>query len=70
MVKILITGVLGFIGSNLAARLINDGYEVYGVVRRVASRSLEPIKDLSQDLSLVSGDISDYNSIRNASKNR
>jgi GDP-mannose 4,6-dehydratase len=68
MVKILITGVLGFIGSNLAARLINDGYEVYGVVRRVASRSLEPIKDLSQDLSLVSGDISDYNSIRNAVK--
>jgi UDP-glucose 4-epimerase len=28
--KILITGVAGFIGSNLAASLLNDGYEVVG----------------------------------------
>lgn len=68
MVKVLITGVLGFIGSNLAARLVAENYEVYGVVRRVASRNLEAIGDIIQDLNLVSGDISDYISIRNAVK--
>ncbi len=68
MVKALITGVLGFIGSNLAARLVADKHEVYGVVRRVASRNLESIQGIVKDIDLVSGDISDYISIRNAIK--
>ena len=29
--KILITGVAGFIGSTLAKKLINQGYEVIGI---------------------------------------
>jgi GDP-mannose 4,6-dehydratase len=68
MVKVLITGILGFIGSNLAKRLVSDGCEIYGVVRRVASRNLEGIKEICQDITLVSGDISDYVSVRNAVK--
>ena len=31
MEKVLITGVAGFIGSNLALRLLDEGYEVIGV---------------------------------------
>ena len=29
--KVLITGVAGFIGSNLAARLLKEGHEVVGI---------------------------------------
>ncbi len=68
MSKVLITGILGFIGSNLARRLVKDGYEVYGIARRVASRNLEVVGDLLSDITLVSGDVSDYVSIRNAVK--
>jgi UDP-glucose 4-epimerase len=68
MARVLITGILGFVGSNLAKRLVKDGYEVYGVARRVASRNLEVIQEISKDITLVSGDISDYVSIRNAVK--
>jgi UDP-glucose 4-epimerase len=68
MPKVLITGILGFIGSNLAKRLVDDGYEVYGVTRRVANRNLEIIANIIQDVTLVSGDVSDYVSIRNAIK--
>jgi GDP-mannose 4,6-dehydratase len=68
MTKILITGILGFIGSHLAEKLVNENYEVYGVVRRVANRNLEVIKKILKDITLVNGDITDYVSIRNALK--
>jgi len=67
-VKVLTTGMLGFIGSHLAEKLVDDGYEVYGVVRRVANRNLEVIRKVLKDVTLVSGDITDYASIRNAMK--
>jgi GDP-mannose 4,6-dehydratase len=67
-VKVLITGILGFIGSHLAEKLVDDGYEVYGVVRRVANRNLEVIRKVLKDVTLISGDITDYVSIRNAMK--
>jgi len=66
--KVLITGILGFIGSHLAERSVDNGYEVYGVVRRVANRNLEVIKKIIKDITLVTGDITDYVSIRNALK--
>jgi GDP-mannose 4,6-dehydratase len=60
--------MLGFIGSHLAEKLVDDGYEVYGVVRRVANRNLEVIKKVLKDVTLISGDITDYASTRNAMK--
>lgn len=68
MVKVLVTGILGFVGSHLAEKLVDEGYEVYGVVRRVANRSLEVIKEILKDVTLVTGNITDYASIRNALK--
>ena len=66
--KVLITGILGFIGSNLAEKLVSDGDEVYGLVRRVANRNLDVLGETIKDLTLVSGDITDYASTRNALK--
>jgi len=66
--KVVITGILGFIGSHLAEKLVDNGYEVYGVVRRVANRNLEAIEKILKDVTLISGDITDYVSIRNALK--
>jgi GDP-mannose 4,6-dehydratase len=66
--KALVTGILGFVGSHLAQRLVNDGNEVYGLVRRVACRNLDPLGNLEKDITLVSGDITDYASSRNALK--
>jgi nucleoside-diphosphate-sugar epimerase len=66
--KALITGILGFIGSNLAEKLVSDGNEVYGLVRRVANRNLGVLGETIKDVTLVSGDITDYASTRNALK--
>ncbi len=68
MTRALITGIMGFIGSHLAKKLVEKNVEVYGLVRRVASRNMEVIHDLLQDITLISGDISDYVSILNAVK--
>jgi GDP-mannose 4,6-dehydratase len=66
--KALITGILGFIGSNLAERLVREGNEVCGLVRRVASRNFDVLGETIKDVTLVSGDITDYASSRNALK--
>jgi GDP-mannose 4,6-dehydratase len=66
--KALVTGILGFIGSNLAEKLVRNGDEVYGLIRRVASRSLNVLGETLKDVTLVSGDITDYASTLNALK--
>jgi dTDP-4-dehydrorhamnose reductase len=53
MKKAFITGINGFIGSNLAKQLIDQGVEVYGLVRK--SSDLSFIKGLN--LKLFRGDI-------------
>ena len=64
--KVLLTGILGFIGSHMAEKLVKEGHEVYGVVRRVANRNIAVIDNLLNDITLLSGDITDYASTRNA----
>ena len=68
MPKVLITGITGFIGSYLAEKLLSEGYEVYGLIRRVASRNMKAIEKISKDIILINGDITNYVSIRNALK--
>lgn len=59
--KVLVTGASGFIGSNLVARLVNDGYQV-----TTFGRSGTPSKKL-RDLPIqhVSGDVTNIESIYN-----
>ena len=56
--KILITGVAGFIGSNLAERLISEGYKVVGV-DNLSSGSLEQVPSEVEfhEIDIVSGDL-------------
>jgi dTDP-glucose 4,6-dehydratase len=66
--SILLTGITGFIGSNLARKLVEDGYDVYGMVRHVSRsevRSLEPYLD---KIRFVEGDITEYHSVRSTLK--
>jgi len=63
MARVLITGVTGFIGSNLAKRLVKLGHSVYGVTRHCASRSLKPIAEILDNIVLVTADITDPMSI-------
>jgi len=66
--KVLITGILGFIGSHLAEKIVNNGDEVYGIIRRVANRNLDAVGKILKDITLITGDITDYASTRNAIK--
>lgn len=57
MVKSLITGGMGFIGSHLARRLVNQGQEVTILSR--SSKKLKNIQDISDRVNLVIKDIRD-----------
>jgi GDPmannose 4,6-dehydratase len=59
----LITGITGQDGSYLAELLLEKGYTVYGLVRRVSSPNLERIAHLLPRLQLISGDLLDSSSL-------
>ena len=55
----LITGITGQDGSYLAELLLENGYEVYGLVRRASTPSDERIAHLEKQIHLLVGDLSD-----------
>lgn len=63
--RALITGVTGQDGSYLAENLLNKGYEVCGVVRRVSTPNYKNIQHLLDvgNFRLADGDISDISSL-------
>lgn len=66
MSRALITGITGFVGSYLARKLLDLGYEVYGLFRRRADSSIP--KNLIEAgiidrIKLVEGDITDLTSL-------
>lgn len=64
----LITGVTGQDGSYLAEHLIDEGYEVYGLIRRSSTKNYWRIQHLleSDDITILEGDMTDQVSINRA----
>jgi nucleoside-diphosphate-sugar epimerase len=59
--KILITGVAGFVGAGLARALLQDGAHLHGFVRPTSD--LWRISDIKRDLQLHTGDLLDHESV-------
>jgi len=66
--KVLITGITGFIGAELAHKLVKEGHEVFGLIRHVVGRSNEALEDLDGKIKIITCDITDYFSVRNSIK--
>jgi GDPmannose 4,6-dehydratase len=62
----LVTGVTGQDGSYLAELLLDKGYEVHGLVRRLGNAHLERLQSIRNDLNLVEGDLLDQASLDQA----
>jgi len=66
----LITGVTGQDGAYLSKFLIDRGYKVYGMVRRIVNRSFSNLEYLGveNEVNLIDGDLTDEASLINAVK--
>ena len=64
--KILITGGAGFIGSNLAKRLVKEGHQVVVLDNLLRGNKLD--KDTFSNIEFVKADVRDFEAVLNASK--
>jgi GDPmannose 4,6-dehydratase len=63
MPKALITGITGQDGSYLAEFLLEEGYDVIGMVRRTSTVNFSRIQHIQDKITLVSGDLLDQGSL-------
>lgn len=61
--RALVTGITGQDGSYLADFLLEQGYEVFGLVRRSSTVNFERIRDIQDRVTILSGDLLDENSL-------
>jgi GDPmannose 4,6-dehydratase len=66
--KAFITGITGQDGSWLAEFLLDKGYEVHGLVRRLSKPNYENITHIKNDVILHTGDLTDTASLSTAAK--
>jgi nucleoside-diphosphate-sugar epimerase len=66
LTSVLITGCTGFIGSSLTTRLVENGYEVYGLVRHTSRSELDPLRPVMDQVHFIEGDISEFHSLASA----
>src|SRR6201986_3145029 len=59
----LITGITGQDGSYLAELLLEQGYEVHGMVRRASTEKFDCIEHLRDRITLHQGDLLDHRSL-------
>src|SRR6266567_97203 len=64
--RALITGINGQDGSYLAEHLLEEGYRIYGLVRRASVRNYERISHLLDSIELANGDLLDQTSLISA----
>ncbi|TMI46732.1 NAD-dependent epimerase/dehydratase family protein [Candidatus Bathyarchaeota archaeon] len=55
--NVLVTGITGFIGSILATKLVEQGDDVYGLVRHSSERELKRIEKIVPKIHLIEGDL-------------
>jgi GDPmannose 4,6-dehydratase len=68
MKKVLITGITGQDGSYLAEMLLEKGYEVHGLKRRLSADNNYRIANIINDVKLHTGDLSDSLTLLNIIK--
>ena len=64
--RALITGITGQDGSYLAELLLEEGYEVHGMVRRASTEKFERIEHLRDRITLHQADLLDHRSLVDA----
>ncbi len=64
--RALITGITGQDGSYLAELLLEKGYEVHGLVRRLSSENRDRLGDIHGRINLHTGDLLDQSSLTDA----
>ena len=64
--RALITGITGQDGSYLAEFLLEQGYEVFGLVRRTSTVNFSRIEHIQNQLQLIPGDMLDQTSLQTA----
>jgi GDPmannose 4,6-dehydratase len=64
--RALITGITGQDGSYLAEFLLDQGYEVHGMVRRASTEKFDRIEHVRHRLTLHQGDLLDHRSLVDA----
>jgi len=62
----IITGITGQDGSYLAELLLEQGYDVYGIVRRLSAPNRTHIEHILDKLTLIDGDLLDETSLKSA----
>ena len=55
--KVLITGINGFVGSNLAKELLKNGAEVVGLIRNKNRKTLLFAEKINKKINLIDGDV-------------
>ena len=66
--SVLITGITGQDGSYLADLLLEKGYDVYGLIRRLSTPNFWRIEHILDKITLIEGDMTDQTSLVKALK--
>ena len=59
--KVFITGINGFVGGNVAKKLVELGADVYGLIRTNKYNSYLYYEKIDKKVSLIDGELSDLN---------